>query len=165
MYRITSFASTMLAVLALAGPALAGPFETASANMGAKYGVPDFTFTKAEFGNTALGQNIHLGLEMVVEHFNGATVVYNPATDAVDVYVNAGSGFNGRIIYATDRCELLPKGSGKLVLGVAGADGICLPADTLAGKSGGLAYSHTIDATSRECTFEVNHPGSHEHSC
>lgn len=53
-------------------------------------------FTKAEFGNTNLGAILHLGSEMAVTIIHGYTVVYNPAKDAVDVYVNAGAGFNGK---------------------------------------------------------------------
>lgn len=150
-----------IAALTLSTAAVAGPFEDANAYYGAKYGVPDFTFTKAEFGNTNLGRLIHLGAEVVVEAIAGATVVYNPATQAVDVYVT-GSEFKGRTLFATDRCLLL---SGKTALGVAGADGICLPADTQVGNAGGLGYSHTNPAINRSCSFDAGKDGVDVHSC
>lgn len=151
--------------------AFAGPFETANAYLGGKYGVPDFTLTKSEFGNTAIGQTIHLGAEIVVEKIKGATVVYNPATASVDVYVdkyvNGGSGFNGKTIYADSKCKLL---SGKTALGNPGPDGICLPADTLVGNQGGMSYAgtfydSTVPGTPRSCTFDAGKDGKDVHSC
>ena len=169
--KIKSMLALVVAMCALATASIAGPFETANAYLGGKYGVPDFTFNKTEFGNTALGQTIHLGAELVVEKVKGATVVYNPATASVDVYVdkyvNGGSGFNGKTIYANSKCKLL---SGKTALGNPGPDGICLPADTLVGNAGGLSYlgnfyDSTIPGTARTCSFDAGKDGIDKHSC
>lgn len=157
-----SLVTSLALMLSASTATLAGPFETANAYYGAKYHVPDFKFTKAEFGNTPWGQVIHLGKDAFIEHFKGATVVYNPAKNEVRVYVNSGSAFNGRIIFATSKCQLL---SGKTALGNPGPDGICLPADTLVGNNGGPSLSSVTPAQARSCTFDAGKDGKDVHSC
>jgi len=157
---LVSVASTV----AFTSPAFAGPFETAAAPFenyyGSQHGVPDFTFTKAEFGNTNLGAIVHLGAEVVYATVHGYTVVYNPATDEVLVWSGNTPEFKGRTIYADTKCELLPRGSGKWVLGIPSAGGGC-EYDTLAGNAGGSVVIGVIGATERECTWTAKH----EHSC
>jgi hypothetical protein len=160
-------AAILLTTPALTTPALAGPFETANAYYGNKYGVPDFHFTKAEFGNTVLGQNIHLGLEAVVEHVKGATVVYNPATDEVLVWAvshgSEGDDHNPGVI-PNKHCAALDATAPQKRQG-----GFCDYATsnaTLAPSTdSGIYLAGTIPATARECTFKVNVNGAHEHSC
>lgn len=146
--------------------AVAGPFETASAYYGNKYGVPDFTFTKSEFGNTSLGQKIHLKLEVIVEHFWGATVVYNPATDEVLVWGSVGSYSPGKepdtVDPYTSGCSFT---YGSVVM--VGGTPFCVP-----GSSVGTASSHPqtvllshTPAKPRECTFDAGKDGFDVHSC
>lgn len=171
--------ASMLA-LSTIGAAVAGPFETFAAPLETYYGsgangqpeVPDFHFTKAEFGNTNFGAILHLGAEAVVAHFNGYTVVYNPATDSVDVYVNAGAegdDHNPNVIPNKWCAALAVSDPSHPKLRQGGYCDYATSNATLAPKSGGMTYTHTIAATERECTFETNDkngdPSGHEHSC
>lgn len=169
MKRLIALSAAVLVAITASlfvNPVQAGPFETVAAPLesfyGSQSGVPDFKFTKSEFGATTLGAIVHLGADALVATVKGYTVVYNPAKNAVDVYVNGGKGFDGKIIYATSKCQLL---SGITALGNPGTDGICLPADTLVGNAGGPAYSHTDPAIARSCTWDPKSDGVGVHSC
>jgi hypothetical protein len=170
--KIRSFVMALAAAAAFAftsSVALAGPFtaannaafNAANAKYGNESGVPDFQFTKSEFGNTELGQLIHLGAEVVVATVKGYTVIYNPATDAVHVYVNAGKGYSEPTMTTS---TLKACGPGHWFTQNVGGKIWCTPAH-LVGNSGGPTYSHTNPAIARSCTFDAASDGIDVHSC
>lgn len=155
--------TTIVALLSIA-PAHAGPFENANAYYGNKYGVPDFTFTKAEFGNTNLGRLIHLGIDVLVEHFHGATVVYNPATGEVLVWGDSGApgdDFNPDVIpnkfCGPDAPETATRDGGYCDYATSNA--------TLAPSVGGPYLKETIPAVARSCTFDAKSDDIDVHHC
>lgn len=164
-------ASLTLAFTAVAGtmaPANAGPFEDASAYLGAKYKVPDFKFKESEFGPDSwfnIVRLTHLGLEIIVEKKKGAYIVYVPATGARKVFSDAGNGYSE----PTQTREMWETcGPGSWFITTVGTNPEnnkwCVPAH-LVGKSGGLTEIGTIAATARKCTFDAGKDGFDVHSC
>lgn len=157
----------LIAAIALAAsllpPSLASAdaFDNANAYLGAKYGVPDFEFDRTEFGNSNFQRVIHLGIEILVEKIVGGIVVYVPATGEQKVFKDAGNGYSEPI---QTEASMASCGPGHWFIQNVGGAVWCTPAH-LVGASGGSYHSHTIPAVARECTFEVDLPGAHEHTC
>jgi hypothetical protein len=173
-----SLAAAILAVGLTLSPAAAGPFDTTAAPIeqyiGQQEGVPDFNFTKAEFGNSEWGAVAHLLVESGVYLVNGATVVYNAATDAVDVYVSVGTYSEAKEAkQRTGEAAYFDCGFlmtyGEIVMHAGKPH--CIPGSAVgtASTSPQSVYSHTIGAVARSCTFETNDgngdPSGHQHSC
>lgn len=160
---ITLAVAALVAITAaiIANPAQAGPFETANAYYGNKYGVPDFTFTKSEFGNTTLGQLIHLGAEVVVEKVKGATVVYNPATGEVNVWgtIPASKGTQASTYPAYSKCFG--------TYGFIDSLGACIPGSSVGSESSpaSTVLLSTTPGTPRTCSFDAGKDGKDVHSC
>lgn len=165
---VKGLAAVTLAGVAMFGalsPAQADAFDNANAYYSQKYGVPDFKFTKSEFGNTNLGRVLHLGVEVLVETFWGATVVYNPKTDTVYVWGSIGGYSEPENVkqYSADSTCFGTYGMEVSIGGVA----TCIP-----GSSVGSASTvpqpvllGVIGAKDRSCTFDAGKDGLDVHTC
>lgn len=163
--HIRSLILASVAMLGMIGGALAGPFETANAYYSGKYGVPDFTFTKSEFGKTALGQNIHLAGEVIVETIFGATVVYIPGSPEVLVFEARGTNSEAK--------EAKTYGGNSSCFGTYGMEimhagqPLCLPGSSVGSASTSVYQVQvgTIAAVPRSCSFDAASDGKDVHSC
>lgn len=167
---LKKFAAVVIAASAMLGtvasPAVAlDAFDLAEAYLGSKYGVPDFKFNRSEFGNSNFVRIVHLKLEIFVEFFHGAYVVYVPATGERKVFRDQGPGYSEP---TQTRETMATCGPGHWFIYTVGTNPEnnkwCVPAH-LVGNSGGLTLDYVIPGTPRSCTFEVNSKFSHEHSC
>lgn len=162
--HIKSFILAAASIVSMGSLSLAGPFETANAYLGGKYGVPDFTFTKSEFGRTNIGQLIHLGAELVVERIAGATVVYNPATNEVLVWgtIAATSGTAAKQYASGSGCF----GTYGTVVSF-GTQSVCVPGSSIGseGSPERTVLLSTTPGTPRSCSFDAGKDGIDVHSC
>lgn len=164
-------ASSVVAVAA--GPFTAANnalFDASEAYYGGAEGVPDFQFTRAEFGQTELGQLIHLGAENVVATLAGYTVVYNAATDAVDVYRAEGTYSEGKEArQRTGEAAYFDCGFPMTFGSIVEHAGelICIPGSSVgtASTSPQAVYVGTTPGTARSCTFDAASDGVDVHSC
>jgi hypothetical protein len=168
-----SLAAAVLAVGLMLSPAAAGPFDTTAAPIeqyiGQQEGVPDFNFTKAEFGNSEWGAVGHLLVETGVYLVNGATVVYNAATDEVLIWEGRGTNSEAK------SAKHYPEGSGCFgtygTVEFIGGVKTCIPGSSVGSASTSVYAVHTgtTPAQARSCTFETNDgngdPSGHQHSC
>jgi hypothetical protein len=159
-------AGTMLMAMTptKAGPIWDIPSNALATKYGTDYSVPDWTFTKSEFGNTDLGASLHLGADAVLEVIGGFTVDYNPATGEVKVWRPEGTNSEAK------EAKTYPINSGcfgtyGLYESIGGVM-TCIPGSSV-GTASTSVYSvldHTIPAQARSCTYTVNISGE-GHTC
>lgn len=153
-------------VPAYAAPAWNFANAQSSAYYGNKYGVPDWSMTRAEFGNSDFAALFHLGFEALYEVKHGFAIHYSPATNEVKIWrlegtnsgVQAPKQRTGEAAYF-DCGFPMTYGSIEVVGGVP----TCIPGDSI-GSASTSVYSvldKVIPAKARECTFT----GIHTHSC
>jgi hypothetical protein len=158
---IASIAFAAVATFGAVAPANADPFDVANWAYGKAYNVPDFKFTKSEFGSTYNKQLLHLAIETGVVLLKGAKVVYHPATNEIWVYGYAGAGYSE----PTQTRETIEAcGPGHWFTQVVGGDIWCTPAH-LVGNSGGTYLAGVIPGTVRECTFDAANDKKDVHKC
>lgn len=170
---LTNTVIKVLTLVTLAGvamfgtlaPAHAGAFDKANAYYSSKYGVPDFKFTRSEFGKTGLGRAIHLGGEVLVETFLGATVVYNPKTDTVYIWGSIGGYSEPETVkqYSDNSSCFGTYGMEVSIGGVM----TCIPGSSVGSGSTSpqRILTGTVPGSARSCTFDAGKDGVDVHSC
>jgi hypothetical protein len=170
--RLVSIAVVSAAMLGYSAPAFSAPdaYDILAYKLEAYYGaakgksngveVPDFTFDRSEFEGK-FGAFAHLLTEAGVAALKGYKVVYNPRTNEVKVYKDAGNGYSEPI---QTEASMASCGPGHWFIQNVGGEIWCTPAH-LVGRSGGSYLAETIPGVERSCTWQVNVKGAHEHDC
>jgi hypothetical protein len=168
--RLASAAVFSVAMLGAVAPAHADAYDVLAAKLEKYYGnaegnsngvkVPDFKFTRGEFEGK-FGPFLHLGADALAAALKGYKVVYNPRTNEVRVYKDAGNGYQEP---AQTEASMAACGPGHWFIQNVGGDIWCTPAH-LVGKSGGLTLVETIPGVDRSCTWQPNAKGADSHTC
>ncbi len=170
---IASVAITVTAMLALVAPAHADNWGSNAANaaknaaqsyLNTKYANQlqghNVQLTKSEFGKFPVA---HLGIDVLIDGVLGGTLIYNPATNAIQVWGSMG-GFSeaedAKMYSADSSCF----GSNGMEVSVGGVP-TCIPG-SLVGTASTSPTPYLISTTpgaAASCTWTPN--GSDSHSC